>query len=151
MTLTESAQQSAAPQKYAAHTERVYARKVAESPDTTNAPPVIGEHRKERSAASDTSPPHNHEPPAEDLARVYAGRPSFPLSQCCYCLQRLCRGMSISHWATSPGRSSPIQQLCNRSYGNLTYVGAHNSYAVGVNNRKFCIAIHLLSIVDYIV
>ena len=28
-------------------------------------------------------------------------------------------------------------QFCNRSYGNITYVGAHDSYAVGVNNRKF--------------
>ncbi|KAF9649694.1 hypothetical protein BDM02DRAFT_1761780 [Thelephora ganbajun] len=25
-------------------------------------------------------------------------------------------------------------ELCDRSYGNITYVGAHNSYAVGVNN-----------------
>jgi hypothetical protein len=28
-------------------------------------------------------------------------------------------------------------QLCDRSYGNITYVGAHDSYAVGVNNREF--------------
>lgn len=26
--------------------------------------------------------------------------------------------------------------LCNRSYGNVTFVGTHDSYAVGVNNRK---------------
>jgi hypothetical protein len=25
-------------------------------------------------------------------------------------------------------------QLCDRSYGNVTFVGAHDSYAVGVNN-----------------
>ncbi|TDL28244.1 PLC-like phosphodiesterase [Rickenella mellea] len=25
-------------------------------------------------------------------------------------------------------------ELCNRSYGNVTFVGAHNSYAVGTNN-----------------
>lgn len=27
-------------------------------------------------------------------------------------------------------------ELCNRSFGNVTFVGAHNSYAIGVNNRK---------------
>lgn len=26
--------------------------------------------------------------------------------------------------------------LCNRSFGNITFVGTHDSYAVGVNNRK---------------
>lgn len=29
-----------------------------------------------------------------------------------------------------------IAQLCDRSYGNVTFVGAHDSYAVGVNNRE---------------
>lgn len=26
--------------------------------------------------------------------------------------------------------------LCDRSFGNVTFVGAHDSYAVGVNNRE---------------
>jgi hypothetical protein len=26
--------------------------------------------------------------------------------------------------------------LCSRSFGNVTFVGAHDSYAVGVNNRE---------------
>lgn len=26
-------------------------------------------------------------------------------------------------------------ELCSRSFGNVTFVGAHDSYAVGVNNR----------------
>lgn len=30
--------------------------------------------------------------------------------------------------------SSP--QFCDRSYGNITFVGAHDSYAVGVNNGE---------------
>jgi len=25
-------------------------------------------------------------------------------------------------------------QYCNRSYGNITYLGTHDSYAVGTNN-----------------
>ena len=28
-------------------------------------------------------------------------------------------------------------ELCNRSFGNVTFVGAHDSYAIGVNNREF--------------
>jgi hypothetical protein len=27
-------------------------------------------------------------------------------------------------------------QFCARSYGNVTFVGAHDSYAVGVNNGR---------------
>lgn len=27
-------------------------------------------------------------------------------------------------------------QFCSRSYGNVSYVGAHDSYAIGVNLRK---------------
>jgi hypothetical protein len=27
-------------------------------------------------------------------------------------------------------------EFCSRSYGNVSYVGAHDSYAVGVNLRK---------------
>jgi len=30
-----------------------------------------------------------------------------------------------------------IPQLCNRGYGNVSFVGAHNSYAVGVDNREY--------------
>jgi len=26
-------------------------------------------------------------------------------------------------------------ELCDRSFGNVTFVGAHDSYAIGVNNR----------------
>src|SRR5271156_4239297 len=29
------------------------------------------------------------------------------------------------------------QKLCSRSYGNISFVGAHDSFAVGTNNRKF--------------
>jgi len=36
----------------------------------------------------------------------------------------------ISRATTCNGYS----ELCNRSYGNITYVGTHDSYAVGVNN-----------------
>lgn len=35
------------------------------------------------------------------------------------------------------------QQFCERGYGNVTYVGAHNSYAVGVNNRESYVTVHL--------
>ena len=45
------------------------------------------------------------------------------------------------------GRSSPNQQFCGRGYGNITYVGAHNSYAVGLNNRELCGTIPLLSVI----
>lgn len=31
----------------------------------------------------------------------------------------------------------PSPQFCDRSYGNITFVGAHDSYAVGVNNGEF--------------
>lgn len=43
----------------------------------------------------------------------------------------------------SPTESAPIRRaticngspdLCNRSFGNVTFVGAHDSYAVGINN-----------------
>ena len=27
-------------------------------------------------------------------------------------------------------------ELCDRSFGNVTYIGTHNSYAIGVNNRE---------------
>lgn len=27
-------------------------------------------------------------------------------------------------------------ELCNKSFGNVTFVGAHDSYAIGVNNRE---------------
>ena len=50
----------------------------------------------------------------------------------------------------SAGRSISGQQLCSRSYGNITYVGAHNSYAVGVGNRKFRNSILLLRLLDYV-
>lgn len=125
----------------------MYAKKTAESPDTANAPPVIDAHRKERSAAPvgrhpSPPPPHNHKLSIEDVAGVYAGRPFFYslFSQRRHHLQRLCRGMLVSHRVDSAVRSSPGQQLCNRGYGNITYVGAHNSYAVGINNRKLCTA-----------
>lgn len=54
--------------------------------------------------------------------------------------------MSTLHVTNSAGRLILGQQFCNRNYGNITYVGAHDSYAVGVNNRQFYIAAFLLLI-----
>ena len=65
-------------------------------------------------------------------------------------MQRSCRGVSISHIAIQCTQFSiPGLKFCNRSYGNITYVGAHNSYAVGVNNRKSCVAVSLLFIAEF--
>lgn len=33
-------------------------------------------------------------------------------------------------------------ELCNRSFGNITFVGAHDSYAIGVNSRTFWIIMY---------
>ena len=46
----------------------------------------------------------------------------------------------------SARHSIPGQQFCNRGYGNITYVGAHNSYSVGVNDRQFYVPVFLLLI-----
>lgn len=46
----------------------------------------------------------------------------------------------------SPTESPPLRRaticngspdLCTRSFGNVTFVGAHDSYAVGTNNSEF--------------
>ncbi|KAF8481957.1 PLC-like phosphodiesterase [Russula ochroleuca] len=45
--------------------------------------------------------------------------------------------LPISSAATSGRRATTcngFSDLCGRSYGNITFVGAHDSYAVGVNN-----------------
>lgn len=41
-------------------------------------------------------------------------------------------------------------ELCERSYGTVSFVGAHDSYAIGVNNRKchvHCYSIQLISLI----
>ena len=37
------------------------------------------------------------------------------------------------------------EELCSRSYGNVSYVGAHDSYAFKVGARKSCSTNHFLS------
>jgi hypothetical protein len=43
--------------------------------------------------------------------------------------------------AESPFRRATVcngsPDLCTRSFGNVTFVGAHDSYAVGTNNSEF--------------
>lgn len=36
-------------------------------------------------------------------------------------------------------------KLCDRSYGNVTFVGAHDSYAVGVNNRELAYILYIFT------
>lgn len=45
--------------------------------------------------------------------------------------------------------NSPPTQFCDRNYGNLTYVGTHDSYAVGVNNRELYKNCFLFRFPDY--
>lgn len=51
-----------------------------------------------------------------------------------------CNGHSeVEHYSLGhfTGHSYIIRhQLCSRTYGNVSFVGAHDSYAVGTNNRK---------------
>ena len=51
-----------------------------------------------------------------------------------------CNGFSQvcpSHASISMSGIYPDPQFCDRSYGNITFVGAHDSFAVGVNNGEF--------------
>lgn len=51
-----------------------------------------------------------------------------------YCFASASPSESPARRATTCNGSA---NLCSRSYGNVTFVGTHDSYAVGVNNRKF--------------
>lgn len=33
-------------------------------------------------------------------------------------------------------------ELCDRGFGNVTFVGAHDSYAIGVNNGTYSMVLH---------
>ena len=81
-----------------------------------------------------------------------AGRSLLPTSLRLRCLwfcyyakgnymQRSCRSKSYLTSMPSPRDRPPHtpDQLCDRSFGNVTFVGAHDSYAVGTNSRTFSI------------
>lgn len=57
----------------------------------------------------------------------------------------LLSSFSLTNFVHASPTDSPVRRattcngspdLCNRSFGNVTFVGAHDSYAVGVNNRE---------------
>ena len=56
-------------------------------------------------------------------------------------LVALSLGLTAASYHTTPTRKATVcngsPDLCSRSYGNVTFVGTHNSYAVGVNNRQY--------------
>ncbi len=54
-------------------------------------------------------------------------------------MQRSCRSKSkrTSMPALRDSSSHTPDQLCDRSFGNVTFVGAHDSYAVGTKSRTF--------------
>lgn len=45
------------------------------------------------------------------------------------------QGLVLDHLDRRATVCNGHAELCDRSYGNVTVVGAHDSYAVGVNNR----------------
>lgn len=55
----------------------------------------------------------------------------------------------LSATAFPPDRRATVcnghSELCGRSFGNVTFVGAHDSYAIGVNNCLYTLLLSLLS------